>query len=126
MIPVVLTLPVSYSPLMKSKYLSSECLHTLAPYDSICQKGIHQTIIQDKERKKDATLVLSEMKSMSAKVLKQHTLLRKLHTSNRAFSKPCFIKYKITLGLYPKYTVHGVISKSRLSRINIINDYKKN
>jgi hypothetical protein len=48
MIPVVSTLPfILQCPFLKGKYSCSECLCTLSPYnDSICQKGVNQTMMQ--------------------------------------------------------------------------------
>jgi hypothetical protein len=72
---------------------------------------------------KEATPRLSEAECQH--ILKQHRLHRKLETSDWAFSKLCFIKYKINLSLYPKYIVQ-VALKSQLSWINTRNYYKNN
>jgi hypothetical protein len=80
---------------------------------------------RDKQRQKERFNVRFICDGVPAH-FKWHRSLRKLETSDWDFSKLCFIKHNINLSLYPEYVVQEVVSKPRLSPINIIHDYKKN
>jgi hypothetical protein len=71
---------------------------------------------------KEAASTLSEIECRH--ILKRRGLLRKLEISTESSRSYAFIINKINLSLYPEYFILEVISKSRLSRRSISNDYK--
>jgi hypothetical protein len=80
---------------------------------------------QDERKKKDAEPVFSEIDCQH--ILKWHKVVRKVETSDWAFSKLPFIKYKVNLSLCPKYEyIIQVVSKLWLPGVKVSNDHKRN
>jgi hypothetical protein len=119
-VPLISWLRNKLRHILSSSWVS--CLH----YKDWSTTQFHKVLIRKEKRKTEnsATPVLSMIECLH--ILKQQRLLRKIETSNSAFTKLCFIKHSWNLSLYSEHTAQEVVSNSTSSWMKVNNDYKKN